>query len=139
MGIDGLTVNNLGIIRDVSAVELLNFIKRDSDEQAQKSFKEVENSKKTTLDPDARGNQQENHQHPQSSLKEQEQEPDEIVSEIEREEDRKYRLTCNLGKECVEIIDLNTNKVIETISISELKQFFTQIKNPSGILVDQRG
>ena len=53
MGIDGLTNLNLGLLREVTPAELLNYVKQDADEQASKIFKQIENSEKIKLNPDS--------------------------------------------------------------------------------------
>lgn len=138
MGIDGLTNLNLGLMRGMSADDLLNYIKQDSENQAKTVFKKVENSEKIVLNPDS----QKKREHPDSQNSEKkEYKNDSQVSEssIEFADGKKYRLTCDSNKEYVEIIDLKSGKIIEKITVEQLMRFFAHIKNPSGILVDQSG
>ena len=139
MGIDGLTNLNLGLLREVTPSELLNYVKQDADEQASKIFKQIENSEKIKLNPDS----QKKHENAESfefdKKKENEDDetaPEQIISEVIED---KNRIACRLQDECVEIIDSNTGEVIEKISVEQLKKFFAHIKNPSGLLVDKSG
>ena len=139
MGIDGLTNLNLGLLREVTPVELLNNIKQDADEQASKIFKQVENSEKIKLNPDSHNKREKSKSYEFEENKN--KEDDNIVQIDESIEfiENKNAIACRLIDEFVEIIDLKTGDVIEKISFSQLKKFFAHIKNPSGLLIDKSG
>lgn len=139
MGIDGLTNLNLGLLREVTPAELLNYVKQDADEQASKIFKQIENSEKIKLNPDSQK------KHENAGDYEFEKNGSEEDNDVSQEDnpsefvESKNRIACRLQDEFVEIIDLNTGEVVEKISVEQLKKFFAHIKNPSGLLVDKSG
>lgn len=148
MALDGLSLGNIGIVRDIAPGEIHFQIKEtNSIEQVVKKIEKSENDK---LDPDKRKDKENNRGEKEAQKRAYknvfEELPEERKSDIEdlnkvinkTENKREYKVVYNSYKEVVEIIHIKTNNVTETLTLEELKSFIMKVKNPLGIIVDRQ-
>jgi len=148
MALDGLSLGNIGVVRDVLPGEIQLQIKGASTvEQAVKKIEQSENDK---LDPDKKKEKEKQQQKQNSQQKSYsavfEELPEARKSDIKdldqainrTENKREYRVLYNSYNEVVEIIHVKSNMVTETLTLEELKSFIMKVKNPLGIIVDRK-
>jgi ADP-heptose:LPS heptosyltransferase len=151
MAVDGLSINNLGMVRDVLPGELQQRAEETSAAMAR--LKKVEEAEKQKLDPDGK-NKNQNQQQQQEEDESQEKTLTNLFQELSEgnksdvedyskvinltENKTEYRVMYNSYKEIVEIIHIKTGTVKETLTLEELKSFVMKVKNPLGIIVDKK-
>jgi hypothetical protein len=152
MAVDGLSINNMGMIRDILPAEIQQRAEESSAALAR--MKKVENSEKMTLNPDGQNKRDQNQQQ-QEEEKSQEETLNSLFMEMseERKSDTvdiyskvveltenksEYKVVYNTYTEIVEIIHIKTGSIKETMTLEELKSFVMKVKNPLGIIVDRK-
>lgn len=136
MGLDGFSMNNLGVHKELTSAQLAN----NAEALAQKGsiIKTVDNlsSKNKTKNKE---------------FEEEEEIPVYFFEEDEKEKDRennknkknngdakKYTVKLNSQTQLIELIDLEKEKIIETISPNDLIKLVSKLSSTSGILVNRR-
>lgn len=150
MAIDGLSVTNIGVIRDILPAEIQLQAQEASNMHV--TMKKIEETEKQQLD--ANGGKNKDRREKRKKQDEQQQTINKLFTEIAEpvksdiqynqkaleltENKREYKVMYNSDKEIVEIIHLKTGEVSETLSLEELKSFIMRVKNPLGIIVDRK-
>lgn len=150
MALDGLSLGNIGIVRDILPGEIQLQIKEAN--ALQQAVKKIEQAESDKLDPDKRKDkeQQKKKQEEEAqkraykktveNLSEKHksyiEDLDQVINRTENK--REYKVVYNSIKEIVEIIHLKTGQVSETLTLEELKAFIMKVKNPLGIIVDRK-
>lgn len=148
MALDGLSLGNVGVVRDVNPGEIQFQIREMHPvEQAVQKIEQAESDK---LDPDKRKERERQQKEKQAQKKAYnkvfEELPEDRKSDIEdlnnainrAENKREYKVVYNSYSEVVEIIHIKSNQITETLTLEELKSFIMKVKNPLGIIVDRQ-
>lgn len=149
MAIDGLSLTNVGVTREILPSEIQFQAKQSSDMQI--TIKKIDETEKQQLDPNG-GKNKERQQQKQDS--EQQKAISNLFAEVAEpvqsddkynkkaleltENKVEYKVMYNSREEIVEIIHIKTGKVKETLTLEELKSFVMRVKNPLGIIVDRK-
>ncbi len=150
MALDGLSLGNMGVIRDILPGELQLQLKEAN--AVQQAVKKIEHAEGDKLDPDKRKNKEEQKKQQQENAQKKlyknifDEIPEERKSDIQdldqvinrTENKREYKVVYNSYNEIIEIIHIKSNQVTETLTLEELKSFIMKVKNPLGIIVDRK-
>ena len=150
MAINGLSLTNIGISREILPAEIQFQAQEASNLHA--ALKKIEESEKSQLDPNSNKNKERREKRKKQN--EQEKAINALFTEIAEpaqsdiqynekaleltENKTEYKVMYNSHKEIVEIIHIKTGEVKETLSLEELKSFVMRVKNPLGIIVDRK-
>ncbi len=147
MALDGLSLGNIGVVRDIAPGEIHFQIKEMN--PVEQVVQKIEQSENQKLDPDKKKDKEKERQEQQAQKRAYkkvfEELPEERKSDIEdlnqvinrTENKREYKVVYNSYKEVVEIIHIKTNQITETLTLEELKSFIMKVKNPLGIIIDR--
>jgi hypothetical protein len=150
MAIDGLSLINIGMARDILPAEIQLQAQEASNLHA--ALKKIDETDKTQLDANGKRNKerreqrkkQDDQQKAINNLFTEIAEP--VKSDIQSnnkvleltENKTEYKVMYNSHKEIVEIVHIKTGEIRETLSLEELKSFVIRVKNPLGIIVDRK-
>ncbi len=138
MGLDGLSVANLGLFRPTTPAEMANQAEQSSQAQAEIVIKKVA---KTETDEVAteeqKADEKSNYEGRDDEDKDQEDKEQEEMFLQEHLGIKKFKVKFNQSVDMVELIDRSSGLVIETITPADLINLISKSKNPSGILVDR--
>ena len=150
MAIDGLSLINMGITRELLPAEIQLQAQEASNLKA--ATKKIQETEKQQLD--ANGGRNKDRRQKRREQDEQEKAINQLFSEVAEpvksdiqynekaikltENKVEYKVMYNSHKEIVEIIHIKTGAVSETLSLEELKSFVMRVKNPLGIIVDRK-
>ena len=150
MAINGLSLTNIGMTRDILPAEIQFQAQEASNLHA--SMKKIEESEKAQLDPN--GGKNKERREKRKKQDDQEKAINDLFTEIAEpvksdiqynqnvleltENKSEYKVMYNSHKEIVEIVHIKTGQVKETLSLEELKSFIMRVKNPLGIIVDRK-
>lgn len=151
MAIDGLSLINVGVVRDLSPAEI-QLQAQASSANLEISVKKIQETEKQQLD--ANGGRNKDRRQKRKEQDSQQQAINKLFSEVAEpvksdiqynenavkltENKIEYKVMYNSHKEIVEIIHIKTGEVSETLSLEELKSFIMRVKNPLGIIVDRK-
>lgn len=139
MSIDGLSMANVGIFRELNPADVAMAVTRSSEQKAETSIKDIEELEKFKLDSDEDSKEEQN-----SDSKYDARSYDDTTEESDQEavfdgkDIKRYKVKFNNDVDLIELVDIKTNKVIETITPGDLMKLLSKSKNPSGILVDRQ-
>lgn len=148
MAIDGFSLSNLGVIKDITPAEIHMQAQQASLNHIQN--KKVEETEQYKLNPDRESQKQKQNQRQKSQndaykdiLDELPEERKSDIEDLSRalntsENKRDYKVIYNSVKEIVEIVHIKSGQVTETLTLEELKSFIMKVKNPLGIIVDKK-
>ena len=150
MALDGLSLGNMGVVRDILPGELQLQLKEAN--ALQQAVKKIEHTEGGKLDPDKRKNKEEQQKQQRENAQKKlykslfDEIPEERKSDIQdldqvinrTENKREYKVVYNSYNEIIEIIHIKSNQVTETLTLEELKSFIMKVKNPLGIIVDRK-
>ncbi|MEI8377353.1 MAG: hypothetical protein WCF95_02335 [bacterium] len=150
MAIDGLTLTNVGVTREILPGEIQFQAKQASDMQV--TIKKIDETEKQQLDPN--GNRNKGNQQKRQEENDQQKAISNLFTEIAEpvksdvqynqkaleltENKVEYKVMYNSREEIVEIVHIKTAEVKETLTLEELKSFVMRVKNPLGIIVDRK-
>lgn len=147
MALDGLSLGNVGVVRETLPGEVQLQVKDMY--PVEETVKKIEQAENEKLDPDKKKDKEKNQQEKQAQKKaygniskelseERKSDIEDLNRAINRSENkREYKVLYNSYNEVVEIVHVKTNKVTETLTLEELKSFIMKVKNPLGIIVDR--
>jgi len=138
MGLDGLSISNLGLNKTSTSAEVVAQALQAAKEKSEKIVKQVDEMKSTKLDLKDQYEEKTNYEGRDTSGGSQDSDrnydlPDENII---KHNGNKYKVKFNEVTGMVDLIDRLTGIIIETISPSELLNLVSKSSNPSGILVD---
>jgi cobalamin biosynthesis protein CobT len=149
MAIDGLSLINVGVTRDILPAEIQLQAQEASNLHA--VMKKIEETDKQQLDPN--GNKNKDRRQKRKEEDEQQKTISDLFDEVSEpaksdvqynekalqltENKSEYKVMYNSHEEIVEIIHIKTGQVKETLTLEELKGFIMRVKNPLGIIVDR--
>jgi len=140
MGLDGLSVSNLGLFKSVSPAEVMQEAAKLAQAQADQSIKKINESDSAALNPDKENKDEAtNYEGRENSGKNNEEDNEENNNNNDLQENKfkKYKVHFNRITDMVELIDNATGRIVETIAPNDLVSLISKSKNPSGILIDK--
>ena len=135
MGLDGLSVSNLGLYRPTSPSEVAFQAERTAQQQAEIVIKQVNEAEKAELDITERDNDEKSNYEGREYEGNDDQQ--EALEDDVLKNNKKFKVKFNHMNDMVELIDTQTGKVIETIKPEDLISLISKTKDSSGILVDR--
>lgn len=145
MGLDGLSVGNLGLHKDLTSAQMANqaeqaanknigFKIKDIDQVAsEKGIQSKEEGSKNSPESFFEENFNEEEQNEFGTNK---QKVDEKI--FEKTDPKEFSVRVNQKTEMVELFNNKDNKIIETISATDLMQLISKLDSASGILVNRK-
>ncbi len=138
MPIEGVSFQNSGF-QNVTPAEVADQAKDIAKQDSEKKIKEPEKSDETK--PESDENEEENRDLQGRDTSDDDSEENEDDSEKIKEflqNEKKYSVKFNSSTEMVEMIDIASGNILETIAPEELINFFSNSKAFAGIFVDRK-
>jgi uncharacterized FlaG/YvyC family protein len=136
MGLDGLSVSNLGLFKSVSPAEVMQEAAKLAQAQADQSIKKINESDSAALNPDKENKDEATNYEGRENKGENNEESNDN-NNLQEEKFKKYKVHFNRITDMVELIDNSTGRIMETIAPNDLVLLISKSKNPSGILIDK--
>jgi uncharacterized FlaG/YvyC family protein len=147
MGMDGLSIANTGAIKEQTSAEYTSRIEQSVQNDPTISAQQVQgliNNQRVREKEEGEGGGQ-NRQTPQNNEFQDglvEENPDEEPQEFNVEEfenpDKEFYVKLNIKDDIIELYDSATDRLIETISGSELGELVQKLNMASGIFVNKK-
>ena len=150
MGMDGFSIANTGIIQEQTSAEYANKVEQSIASDPKNSPQQVHELNNNQLvkskeDSEEGGKQQQNQafnaqEEFQDGLVEEEEKPELQDFDIEDFEntDKNFYVKLNVKDDIIELYDSSTDRIIETISGSELGELVKKLNMASGIFVNKK-
>ena len=141
MGIDGLAMVNLGLPTESTSSQMANQAEELALRGSEIQVKDIEKSDAKdgiNVGKDSRKKHDEGKKKKQKdqSLEEKKLEIEDF--DFEHDDSRNYSVKINPQTELIELIDNNTQKIIETITADELVSMISKLDNVEGIFVNKK-
>ncbi|HSA07296.1 MAG TPA: flagellar protein FlaG [Candidatus Gastranaerophilales bacterium] len=137
MPIDGVSSQNLGF-QQVNPTEVNIQAEAASKAEAQKMIKEANKSAKTKADGENDDDQERDLEGRDSDESDSEEEDDSEKTQKFLQNTKKFNVKFNSSTEMVEMIDISTGNIVESVSPEDLINLLSKTKAFSGILVDRK-
>lgn len=135
MPIDGVSSQNTGF-QHVSPTEVNVQAEASSKAEAQKQIKEANKSDETKEDSDENSEDRDLEGRDSGDSESEEEASDKTAKFLQN--DKKFKVTFNSSSEMVEMVDIMTGKVVETIAPDDLINILSSSKAFSGLFVDRK-
>ena len=150
MGMDGLSIANTGIVKEQTSAEYTNKVEQSIASDPRNSSQQVQglSNNERVREREESEEKQQNQQNNKEYLQEEFQ--DGYVEEPETEEDQNFDVEdfenpekdfyvkLNIKDDIIELYDSSNERLIETISGSELGELVKKLNMASGIFVNKR-
>ena len=149
MGMDGLSIANTGAVKESTSAELANRVEQSINADPTNTAKQVQGSTAKQRVKEKDEDEHSGGQTPQGNFQKEEFEdglvetkPEEQESEIDIEEienpNKDFYVKLNVKDDIIELYDSSTDRLVETISGSELGELVQKLNMASGIFVNKR-
>lgn len=148
MGMDGLSIANTGVVKEQTSAEYTSRVEQSVASDATNSFQQVQglanNQRVREKEEGENGNKQ------QQAMQQQEEFQDGLVEENPEEENadfdvedfenpnKEFYVKLNIKDDIIELYDNANDRLIETISGSELGELVKKLNMASGIFVNKK-
>lgn len=138
MGLDGFSMTNLGLHKELTSSQLATNAEVLAAKGTERSIKTVNDlsSKQRTRNKEF----EEEDEIPVYYFEEDEKEDNQGEGKEKKQnsEPKKYTVKLNNKTQLIELVDLERNRVIETISPNDLIKLVSKLSSTSGILVNRK-
>ena len=146
MGMDGLSIANTGVIKEQTSAEYTGRVEQSIAADPTNSSQQVQGTSNNQRvrekedDENSKGNQNQAQEEFQDGLVEENQEDENQEIEVEDVEDpeKDFYVKLNIKDDIIELYDSSTDRLVETISGSELGDLVQKLNMASGIFVNKR-
>lgn len=144
MGMDGLSFSNTGAIKEQTSAEYTNRVEQAiaTDPRNSGQVQEASDKEKVREKQDEEGSNGKNaaQQEFQDGLVQEEPQEDDSNFNVEEFEnpDKDFYVKLNVEDDIIELYDSSTDRLIETISSSELGSLVNKLNMASGIFVNKK-
>ena len=151
MGMDGLSIANTGAIKEQTSAEYANRTEQSIASDAATIARQVPGTGanqrvRSKEEEDENSGNQPNQKNPENDtfedglVEEETQEDDTLGIDIEDIENpnKEFYVKLNIKDDIIELYDTSTNRLIETISGSELGELVQKLNMASGIFINKR-
>lgn len=135
MGLDGFSISNLGLHKEFTSAQLASNAEALAKKGTQFSIKNVDSiAEKQKIKEKESDDETQKQELTYSEGEAYENEEDD---EEETEDIKKYSVKLNNSSQLIELIDIENEQIIETISPADLIKLVSKLNSTSGILVNK--
>lgn len=146
LGLDGFSMGNLGLNTDMTSAQMANQAEHLANKEFEVKIKDVEQLAEEQLIKRKEEDSEEKHAREDAKKKEQnqEQEPeDENLSllnekDFESKDPREFSVRINPRTEMIELFNNKEERILETISATDLMHLISKLDSASGILINRK-
>ena len=133
MGMDGLSMANTGMVKESTSAELTSRTEQIVQADPTNDFKQVQ-----TTSTNRRIKEKEEEEETSKKKQEEKKENEEFdINELENP-NKDFYVKLNSKDDIIELYDSSTNRLIETISGSELSELVKKLNMASGIFINKK-
>lgn len=149
MGLDGFSMANLGLHKDVTSAEMANQVEQLANKGLEFKIKDIDNlveKKGIERKEEGSGGNNQTFDDGLFQKKEEDEYEDELSSaemqlieqELEQKDPREFSVRINPKTEMVELYNNRSKKIIETINAEDLMGLVSKLDDATGVLVNKK-